>query len=142
MDTYTLQRLILSLDLLPAEKLVGMALALHLDRATSSIRIKQEKIATESGFSVRSVKRATKGLIDAGVFTSKKTRGASVLIPTEPQAHGKNSGMDVPRVAPQRGHRRHHKTPEQMPWDYDTASSSRCEEELKRPLYQGVSRNW
>lgn len=129
MDTLELQRLILAEDLLPAEKLIGMALAFHLDRKTETIRISQAKLAGETGFSVRSVKRAIHGLVEAGIFESKRTRGAAILIPC---VHvDKYSGMDGPPMAPLRGHRRPIKS-KKMPWDYDLLLSTKAEEEAKR----------
>ena len=55
MNTLELQRLILATDLMPTEKLVGMALALHMNVKAGHIRMKQETIAKECGFSRRTV---------------------------------------------------------------------------------------
>ena len=42
MDTYALQRQLLQAELPPTEKLVGMVLALHMDKRTGKIRVRQE----------------------------------------------------------------------------------------------------
>ena len=49
MDTYALQRQLLQAELLPTEKLVGMVLALHMDKRTGKIRVRQETVAQECG---------------------------------------------------------------------------------------------
>ena len=56
MDTYALQRQLLQAELLPTEKLVGMVLALHMDKRTGKIRVRQETVAQECGVSVRTVR--------------------------------------------------------------------------------------
>lgn len=49
MDTYALQRQLLQAELPPTEKLVGMVLALHMDKRTGKIRVRQETVAQECG---------------------------------------------------------------------------------------------
>ncbi len=122
----------MGLALLPPEKLVGMVLAHHIDKETGSIKVRQVKIAEETGYSVRSVKRAIQGLIEVGVFESKKTRGAAILHPKHFDA-GKEGGMDRPPVAPVKGHRWHIKLARRAaPWVHDTELSTQAEEEGKR----------
>lgn len=60
MDTYSVQRAILQTELQPTDKLVGMVLALHMDRT---------------------VRKAIANLVDAAVFTSQRTGRAAILIP-------------------------------------------------------------
>ena len=79
MDTYALQRQLLQAELLPTEKLVGMVLALHMDKRTGKIRVRQETVAQECGVSVRTVRRAVAALVSSGVFTSTATGRSSVL---------------------------------------------------------------
>ena len=86
MDTYSLQRLILATDLMPTEKLVGMALALHMNVKAGHIRMKQETIAKECGFSRRTVVRAVLALVAAGVFESRRTGRTAILVPAESSA--------------------------------------------------------
>ena len=133
MDTLSLQRLILNADLPPAEKLVGMALAFHLNKKEKMIRVRQETIAAETGYSVSTVKRALHSLIAAGVFESKRTGRATILLPKASQASGKNSGIvEVPRVTHLIAHPRPIRERKTMPWDYETDHSSLAEEKAKR----------
>ncbi len=134
MDTYSIQRRILSADLTPTEKLVGMALALHINAAAGIIRIRQATTAQECGLSASTVKRAIRGLIDAGMFASMRTGRAAILIPLDAQDGGKNSGIvERSPVTHQIGHgrtiRRKQRT---MPWDLDTTLSTPAEERCKR----------
>lgn len=93
-DTYALQRRLLQAELLPTEKLVGMALALHMDKRTGKIRVRQETVAQECGVSVRTVRRAVAALVSSGVFTSTATGRSSVLA----AGSGKSTGrVDRPR---------------------------------------------
>lgn len=133
MDTLTLQRLILLAKLEPLEKLVGMVLALHLNKRAQAIRVRQKTLAAECGCSVSSVKRAIKGLVERGVFTSKRTGRAAVLVPKEPQAGGINSGIvESSPVTHLIAHPWSISKPERMPWEYDTTYSSLVEEKDKR----------
>lgn len=133
MDTYSIQRRILSADLTPTEKLVGMALALHVNAAAGIIRIRQATTAQECGLSASTVKRAIRGLIDAGMFASMRTGRAAILIPLDAQDGGKNSGIvERSPVTHQIGHgrpiRRKQRT---MPWDCPPTSTP-AEESYKR----------
>ena len=93
MDTLSIQRILLAADLTPTEKLVGMALALHVNLTSGYIRIRQATTAQECGLSVSTVKRAVRGLIEAGIFDSKRTGRATILIPLDDAASVKNSGI-------------------------------------------------
>ena len=93
MNTLELQRLILATDLMPTEKLVGMALALHLSVSSMTIRIRQQTLARECGLSARSIRRAISGLVAVGLFESRVTGRASILVPVESVSAVKNSGI-------------------------------------------------
>ena len=80
MDTYALQRQLLQAELLPTEKLVGMVLALHMDKRTGKIRVRQETVAQECGVSARTVRRAVAALVSSGVFVSVAPGRSSVLV--------------------------------------------------------------
>mgnify|MGYP003478435215 CR=1 FL=1 len=86
MDTLSIQRRILATDLMPTEKLVGMALALHMNVKAGHIRMKQETIAKECGFSRRTVVRAVLALVAAGGFESRRTGRTALLVPAESSA--------------------------------------------------------
>ena len=86
MDTLSIQRLILAADLTPTEKLVGMALALHLNVRAGHVRMKQQTIANACGFSRRTVVRAVISLVAAGIFESRRTGRTAILVPTAPSA--------------------------------------------------------
>lgn len=86
MDTLSIQRRILAADLTPTEKLVGMALALHLNVRAGHVRMKQQTIANACGFSRRTVVRAVIALVAAGVFKSRRTGRTAILVPTAPSA--------------------------------------------------------
>lgn len=93
MNTLELQRLILATDLMPTEKLVGMTLALHLSVSSMTIRIRQQTLARECGLSARSIRRAISGLVAVGLFESRVTGRASILVPVESVSTVKNSGI-------------------------------------------------
>ena len=135
MDTLSIQRRVLSADLTPTEKLVGMALALHINLATGQIRIRQATMAQECGLSTRSVMRAVRGLVAAGIFESKRTGRATILTRAEAQAEsGKNSGIvEVPPASHQMRHSvTSRRKQRRMPWDLDTTLSTPAEERCKR----------
>lgn len=133
MDTLSLQRLLLQMDLMPTEKLIGMVLALHLNKKTGKIRVRQETVAQECGVSVSTARRAIKNLVSAGAFESKRTGRATILAPTTPQASGKNSGIvERSPVNSLIVHPRPIKRRKNMPWDYDTTHSTMAEEKGKR----------
>lgn len=128
MDTYSLQRLILQADLLPTEKLVGMVLALHMDRKTGKIRIRQDSIAQECGVSSRTARRAVASLVAEGFFSSQQTGRSAILVPL-----GKECGIvDRPPVTYQIGHRCPTGRRKKAVFDLDTVLSTRVEEENKR----------
>ena len=139
MDTYSIQRRILSADLTPTEKLVGMALALHRSVSTGTIRVRQATTAKDCGLSARSVRRAINGLVAAGVFASKATGRASILVPLDAAEGGENSGIvERPPVTHQVGHQRPiGRKQRTMPWDIDTTLSTPAEERCKRAERQG-----
>lgn len=134
MDTLRIQRRILAADLTPTEKLVGMALALHINLSTGCTRIRQATTAQECGLSTSTVKRAVRGLIEAGIFGSKRTGRAAILVPLDGGQSGKNSGIvERSLVTHQIGHGRpirHSKR--SMPWELDTTLSTPAEERCKR----------
>lgn len=138
MDTYSIQRRILSADLTPTEKLVGMALALHINVATGQIRIRQSTAAKECGLSARSVLRAVRGLVAAGLFESRRTGRATILTPAQGADDGNNSGIvEVPLVTHQIRHSVTSRKGRAMPWDIDTTLSTPAEERYKRLERQG-----
>ena len=134
MNTLELQRLILATDLMPTEKLVGMALALHVNLTSGHIRIRQATTAQECGLSTSTVKRAVRGLIEAGIFDSKRTGRATILIPLDGAASVKNSGIvERSLVTHQIGHGRPIRNRQRsMPWELDTTLSTPAEEMHKR----------
>ena len=134
MDTYSIQRRILSADLTPTEKLVGMALALHVNLTSGHIRIRQATTAQECGLSTSTVKRAVRGLIEAGIFDSRRTGRATILIPLDGAESVKNSGIvESSLVTHQIGHGRPIRSKQRaMPWDIDTTLSTPAEERCKR----------
>ena len=134
MDTLSIQRRILAADLTPTEKLVGMALALHINLSTGCIRIRQATTAQECGLSTSTVKRAVRGLIEAGIFDSRRTGRATILIPLDGAASVKNSGIvERSLVTHQIGHGRPIRSRQRsMPWDIDTTLSTLAEELHKR----------
>lgn len=128
MDTYTVQRRLLQADLMPTEKLVGMALALHLDRKTGKIRVRQEALAQECGVSTRTVRRSIASLVAEGIFSSQQTGRSAILVPL-----GKECGIvDRPRVAYQIGHQCPTRRRKRGAFDLDTSLSTRVEEQNKR----------
>lgn len=129
MDTYALQRQLLQAELPPTEKLVGMVLAIHMDKRTGKIRVRQETVAQECGVSARTVRRAIAALVSSGVFVSVATGRSSVLV----AGSGKSTGrVDRPPVSYQTGHGCPHLKRKRAPWEYDLAHSTRPEEEEKR----------
>ena len=134
MDTLSIQRLLLAADLTPTEKLVGMALALHVNLTSGHIRIRQATTAQECGLSTSTVKRAVRGLIEAGIFDSKRTGRAAILAPLAAQDSGINSGIvERSLVTHQIGHGRPiRRRQRSMPWELDTTLSTPAEERFKR----------
>ena len=134
MDTYSIQRRILSADLTPTEKLVGMALALHINAATGQIRIRQATTAQECGLSTSTVKRAVRGLVEAGIYESRRTGRAAILAPIEAPEGGISSGIvERSPVTHQTGHGRPIRRKQRaMPWELDTTLSTPAEERCKR----------
>ena len=140
MDTYSLQRAILQTDLPPTVKLIGMTLALHIDRNTGKVRLRRETVAELCGVSVATVKRAFTSLVEAGLFTRKIT-GRSVVMSA---SAGNNTGrVDGSPMTRQTGHRctiqKVHTEPSRStkcPFHKDYDLSTKGEEEYKRPLVQ------
>lgn len=137
MDTLTLQKTILAHPLMPAEKLVGMALAYHINRKTGKVRVGQRTIAEETGYSQRTVKRAVKALVEAGIFEIVHTGRASILVPIEQDGEGGSSGnicgiVEGPSVSHQMGHGWHIGPKKMSPFEYDTTYSTLAEEKIKR----------
>lgn len=116
-----------------------MALALHINLSTGRIRIRQATTAQECGLSASTVKRAIRGLIEAGMFASMRTGRAAILIPLDAQDSGINSGIvERSQVAHQIGHGRPIRRKQRsMPWDVDTTLSTLAEERCKRAEAQG-----
>lgn len=128
MDTYSVQRRLLQADLMPTEKLVGLALALHLDRMTSKIRVRQEVLAQECGVSTRTVRRAIASLVSERIFSSQQTGRSTILVPL-----GKECGIvDRPPVTYQIGHQCLTRRRKRAAFDLDTSLSTRIEEQNKR----------
>lgn len=65
-------------DLGPWETLVGIILALAVDRKTQTVRLQRETIAERSRLSIDQVKRALRGLRDKGVITGKRTGRSTI----------------------------------------------------------------
>ena len=123
-----LQNAILQADLSPTEKLVGLCVAFHINQRTQTTRLRQATVAEECGLSVRSVKRAFKGLRDAGLLDMQAT-GRSPIIHV---STGNNTGnVEGPLVAHQMGQMKR-----KMPWEYDTEYSTAAEEQDKRERAQ------
>ena len=137
MDTLKLQRLILATDLMPTEKLVGMALALHMNVKAGHIRMKQETIAKECGFSRRTVVRAVLALVTAGVFESRRTGRTAILVPAESSAGAsvKSSvNVEVTPVSHQKCHPCHIRQQKESDlWDCPPTSTP-AEELYKREV--------
>lgn len=89
MNTYAVQKAIFESQLQPSFKLVGLALAHHIDRKTGKVRLRQDTLAQMCGVSVPTVKRAVSALIEAGIFTRKITGRSSILTAC---ISGKNTG--------------------------------------------------
>ena len=135
MDTLKIQRLILATDLMPTEKLVGMALALHMNVKAGHIRMKQETIAKECGFSRRTVVRAVLALVTAGVFESRRTGRTAILVPAESSAGAsvKDSvSVAVTPVSHQRCHPCHIRSKKEISQWECPPTSSPAEEMHKR----------
>lgn len=104
------------------------ALALHIDRKTGKIRVRQEIIAQECGVSTRTVRRAIASLVAEGILSSQQTGRSAVLVPL-----GKKCGIvDRPPVAYQIGHQCPTRRREKTHFDLDTSLSTRVEELNKR----------
>lgn len=132
MNTYQIQRRILALEGLTfTERLVGMVFALHLNRKSGQIRVRQEVIAQECQCKERVVRNALVKLESAGIFSSKRTGRATVLRVLEDT--GKKSVI-VER------HQRADQTGTTVPirkrktncFQLDTELSTRAEENAKR----------
>lgn len=104
MTTYQLQRKILDAGLSMSEAFIGFVYALHLNKKTGEIKVKQEVIAHKCGCSVSTVKRAVKALCLAGIWQVQKRRGAAAIIPICGNT-GKNTGTDSSLVTPNKSHR-------------------------------------
>lgn len=137
MDTLTIQRRILATDLMPTEKLVGMALALHVNIRAGHIRIKQETIAKECGFSRRTVVRAVNALVAAGVFESRRTGRTAILVEgqTGTDASVKNSvNVEVTPVSHQKCHPCHNRQQKESDLWACPPTSTPAEELYKREV--------
>lgn len=118
-----LQKAILSADLMPTEKLVGLCIAFYINpRAKKAFRHKQAKIASACGISERTVRRAIKALIDAG-FIQSETCGRSC-------AFKSIFNIDRSPVSYQIGHPCPHSF--RNPMELDTEFSTKAEEINKR----------
>lgn len=129
MTTYQLQRKILEAGLSMSEAYIGFVLALHLNKKTGEIKVKQETIANKCGCSARTVMRAVKAISEAGIWRVQKRRGAAAIIPACDNT-GKNTGTDVTPLSPKTRHQCHLlRTPTRM--NPDTKYSTRVEEIAK-----------
>ena len=74
MNSYELQNLIADFPgLSGTEKLVGLMMALHLNKKTQQIKIKQETLARKCSLGERAVRAAIKTLVEKGLFERKRT---------------------------------------------------------------------
>lgn len=132
MDTLSIQRRIWKTKLSEHAKLIGVKLAFHLNRKTGTIRVSQDLLIEECSCSRKTVSRAIKELLDAGIFTAKRTGRATIFTPIEmPQASGKNSGrVEVPSqthlMCPTDASRTYNN-----PFSLDVGSSTPAEEKHK-----------
>ena len=128
MTARDIQQAILSSDLLPSEKLVGLIIAFHINHTTGSTRLLRQTIVDESGLSLPSVKRACKSLVKMRFLSKKSTGRSSVfLIPSPGNNTGTVEGSPVDR---QKVHDEPHLKP--SIFDLDTEFSTPAEERNKR----------
>ena len=149
--------MILQTDLNITETFIGMVLALHLNRKTGTIRIKQSLLAQECKCTDRMVRKAIKRLVGAGIFNSRRTGRSAILTPAQPTpgiysgivdrnagsaligtgvpiTGNKTGRVEVTPVSHQTCHPCHIGDGK-MPWEHDLTHSTRVEEEHKRPIF-------
>lgn len=73
------QQAIISSDLMPSEKLVGLIVIFHINARTGQTRLRQHTIADECGLSIPSVKRAIRSLVKAGILACQSTGRSSIF---------------------------------------------------------------
>lgn len=117
-----LQKAILSADLMPTEKLIGLVIAYHIHRKRQLSRIRQETIAHECGVSLATVKRALMALRHAQFFDVQKTGRSSFYR----SLIKKPCLVDSSPMSYQTAHQRAGK------YELDTEFSTKAEEENKR----------
>lgn len=123
-----LSKAILAGSLLPTEKLVGLALAYHINSKSKKWKISQKRLAEECGISTRTVRRATRALAEAGYIIARHSgRTCFYEKPVKFPCY-----YDRTPVSYQSGH----SCPlsKRNPWELDTVFSTKAEEEYKRLL--------
>lgn len=125
-----LQKALVSAELMPTEKLVGMIVAYHIHPKRGCWRIGQAAIARECGISVPTVKRAITALCKAGYIDVKRT-GRTAKYYACLKCHIK---YDSSPMSYQRDHQR--AISKDNPWDLDTEFSTKAEEQYKRLLQE------
>ena len=119
---------LLAAPLMPTEKLVGLALAYHINAKFKKWKISQKRLAEECGISTRTVRRATRALADAGYIIARHSgRTCFYEKPVKFPCY-----YDRTPVSGQSGH----PCPQSKrnPWELDTQFSTKAEEEYKRLL--------
>ena len=146
MNVHDLQCAILDADLLPTEKLVALAIAVHHNTRRNYARIYQGTLAADCGLSSRTVRRAVQALREAKIYGVKNTGRSAIFEPAFESTCMLNTGsVDRTPVSYQTGHgcplsdAEKHVKKRASPWDYDTEFSSRAEEENKR-LNEAIAR--
>jgi DNA-binding transcriptional ArsR family regulator len=121
-----LSKAILVASLMPTEKLIGLALAYHINARTKKWKISQARIAEECGVSTRTVRRAIRAL-EAGGYITVKQSGRKCIF-EKPLKSLVN--YDRTPVSYQSGHGCPLNS--RKSWELDTEYSTKCEEEYKR----------
>ena len=131
-DSYTIMRAITDFDdLSPTQKLVGLVLALHYNRASKASRLRRDTICEETGLGIRAVKAALRALVAAQVFDPKRT-GRATAYRVGKRVEEWMVPLEHHQTVPLGYHREGAQNPQtEMPWDYDPSMSTRAEEENK-----------
>ena len=123
---------ILGATLMPTEKLVGLALAYHVNRRSKKWKISQRRLAEECGVSTRTVRRAVRALQDAGYIIARQSgRTCFYEMPVKSPVN-----YDRTRVSYQIGHGC--PLSQRNPWELDTEFSTEAEERYKRLLEEEI----
>jgi len=133
-DSYTFMRVIAnSQDLTPTQKLVGMVVALHYNRASKCSRVRRETICRQTGLGICAVKSALQKLVEAQVFEPKRTGRATIYrvgkrVEEWMVCHVYH--QTVCEVSHQDFDPAH-----ALPWEYDPKMTSHGEEAHKRGIW-------